>query len=65
MRQVTKDQFYATIGPLNVVSTITNSKWPYTSDFTLHRELVGRVVGKLEGPFEVKEYFLAEGRAKP
>jgi len=64
MLQVTKDQFYATVGPLNATSAITNDKWPYTSDFTIHRELVGRVIGRLEGPFEVKDYYLADARAK-
>jgi len=63
MRQVTKDDFYAAMGPLNVHPTITNDKWPYTSDWMVGRVVVGRTVGRLEGPFERKDYYLAEARA--
>ena len=33
MKQVTKDEFFATIGQLNVHPTPTGDKYPYTSIF--------------------------------
>lgn len=47
MKQVTKAEFYSTIGPLNVHSCIRPGPWPYTSDWKLGAG-AGRVVGRSE-----------------
>jgi hypothetical protein len=63
--EVTKDIFYAKIGPLNVNSVIINDKWPYSSDFILasNREVVGKTVDRYTDGVEhqypiVKKYYL-------
>lgn len=63
MREVSKDQFYAKIGPLNVAGRITNNNWPYTMEFYnqsgYSREPLARMVGELDGVFERQRYFIA------
>ena len=66
MREVTKDQFYAKIGPLqNVVGRIVNNKWPYTHEFYIQSSsynIIGRIVGEIYGEygvFHLNRYYLA------
>lgn len=63
MREVTKDQFYAKIGPLNVAGRITTDKWPYTMEFCnqagYSREPLAKIVGELEGVIERIRYYIA------
>lgn len=44
MRQVTKPQFYASIGDRNVHPYITSDKYPYTTEW---RDPRGRVFGQM------------------
>lgn len=65
MKQVTKDEFFAAIRAreLDVHPTIVTSKYPYTSDWTFHRQggrLYGRSVGRMEGGCEVTDYFISD-----
>ena len=60
-REVSKDEFFAVIGPQNVTPTIINGKYPYSSDYiTPYREVRGKSVGYLpEGSaLEAKRYYL-------
>ena len=63
MRQVTKDQFYAAVGPLNVHPSIQPGSWPYTSLWKLQsgdQRTVGKTVGRLEQPGKAAtDYYLA------
>jgi hypothetical protein len=46
-KQVSKEQFFSTVGKLDVHPTIINSKYPYTSDWKLRDgKVVGRSVGQ-------------------
>lgn len=57
LRAVTKDEFYAFIGPLDAIGSIQPTPWPYTTVYKLRyggKEL-GRVVGKGGG---AHDYFL-------
>ena len=54
-REVSKDTFFAAIGPLNVHPQIQPGPWPYTSLFKLPS---GRVMGKTVN-------FLPPGEALP
>jgi len=62
MKEVTKDDFYQVIGPLNVmVSTIGD--YPYTSEFRLKDSniLIGRVIPRKESstyPYFINHYYL-------
>lgn len=66
MMKVTKEEFYGPIfrNRLNVHPRIVNDKWPYTSIFMWlsnpNREPYGKIVGRREGAFEVKDYFVTE-----
>lgn len=44
MRQVTKEQFYASVGSYNVHPYITSDKYPYTTEW---RNSAGRVFGRM------------------
>jgi hypothetical protein len=46
--QVTEQQFYDAIGPMNVHGSIVNAKWPYITEFTLGhgREVIGRRISE-------------------
>lgn len=60
-REVSMDEFYRVIGPLNVVPFFVNNKWPYTSVFvTPDRQARGKIVGYLpEGSALLsKKYYL-------
>ena len=65
MREVTREQFYAKICPLDVVGSILNARWPYTHEFHIRSNrynIVGRIVGELDGEcgvFDVRRYYLA------
>jgi len=64
MKEVTQDQFYQFIGPLDVtVGAIGN--YPYTTEFRMRRsrELMGKVVENYSDELEhhypiVKKYFI-------
>lgn len=63
MRPVTKEQFYAAIGHLNVHPQIQPGPYPYTS---LWKHLngsgvVGKSVGVRDGGMVRQEYFLKDG----
>lgn len=64
MREVTQDQFYERVNPLDVVGSIVNSKWPYTHEFHMRSSrynIIGRIVGSLDddyGVFEIKKYYI-------
>lgn len=62
MREVTKEQFYQKIGPLNVAGRITNREWPYTMDFYLQnsydRKVIAKKIGEKVGPFEVSKFYI-------
>lgn len=64
MQQVTKARFYGAIfdGGLDVHPTITNDRYPYSSDWKFHRKpgtpLFGRTVDRIEGGQTVTDYFL-------
>jgi len=63
--EVSKDEFFAAIGPQNVTPSIITGKWPYSSDYvTPMREVRGKSVGYLpEGPaLEAKRYYLPNNR---
>jgi hypothetical protein len=50
MTEVTKEQFYAFIGPLDVVLNITTS-FPYTTDFKLRNGTIkGRSIDSYTDP---------------
>lgn len=60
-REVTKDEFYANIGPKNVHPRIVTDTWPYTSVFVCrHGDVHGKKIGYIpEGKAdEVKRYML-------
>jgi hypothetical protein len=66
MTEVSKDQFYSTIGPLDVCLTITNpNDFPYTIDFKLrYGKLIGRVISEYTDGVKynypiITKYFLA------
>ena len=52
MRLATKEEFFATIGPLNVGPTFVNDRYPYTSEWRFldrpQAPPVGRTVGRVE-----------------
>jgi hypothetical protein len=61
-KQVTKDQFYAAIGPLNV-HPCPIGEYPYTSEFkTPNGKIIGKTVGRYTNPAQpwpvVTDYFL-------
>lgn len=64
LRQVTREDFFAPIYAknLDVHPTIVTDRYPYASEWRLHRQigtpLVGKTVGRLEGGLAVQDYFL-------
>lgn len=63
MRQVTKEEFYRKVGPLNVHPSPTGS-YPYTSewkylDYSKHGQLFGKSVGRQDGGNTVTDYYIA------
>lgn len=62
MRQVTQQEFYATIGPQNCHPHILPGRYPYTSEFrTPSGRVIGKAVGQLDGS---DQYFLPETEAE-
>jgi hypothetical protein len=60
MKEVTQEQFFKTIGPLNVHPHPVGN-YPYTSIFlTPGRVEMGRIVDQSSGP---SKYFLAEAES--
>jgi hypothetical protein len=64
MREVTRDEFYAVIMPLNV-HPVPEGRYPYTSNFkTPDGRIIGKVVGRFTNPPNgypiITEYFLME-----
>lgn len=61
MRAVTKEQFFAALGGLNVHPQIQPGPYPYTSLWKLadSRTVVGRTVGKAGGGCD---YFLEDSQ---
>lgn len=59
-REVTKDEFFAHIGPRDVHPRIVSAKWPYTAEWELRpgRTVVGRTTGRVERGAEVKSYWI-------
>jgi len=57
-RQVSKNEFYARMNPLNVHPRIVEDHWPYTSTWELQpsRLVIGKSVGQQDGSYT---YFLA------
>ena len=47
MHEVSMKEYYAAIGPRDVIGRITNSTWPYTTEHADRnsRRLRGRIVG--------------------
>jgi len=64
VRPVTKAQFYAAIGPLNVYAQIQPGPYPYTSlwKHSNGSGVVGKSVGVREGGLVRQEYYLGDGR---
>ena len=65
MRPVTKEQFYAAIGHLNVHPQIQPGGYPYTSIWKMldgSRVVVGKSVGVRDGGMVRQEYYLGDGR---
>jgi hypothetical protein len=66
LRKVTRDEFFRTLNSQtrDVHPTITNDRYPYTSDWRFHREasrgLFGRSVGRYEGPQVRHDFYLAD-----
>ena len=63
MREVTKDQFFAVIGPLDVQPSLQNPN--HTDWETRSRQIIGRSVpgwrnGYVEGKETPKQYFLKD-----
>lgn len=65
MRQVSKDEFYAKVGPLNVHPQIQPGPHPYTCLWKLlsgDYRVIGKSVDRRETPGKiVTDYYLAEG----
>jgi hypothetical protein len=63
MREVSKDEFFATVGPLDVHPTIV-TRFPYTSEWRFHRQLgaplFGKTVGRMDGATIRTSYFIQE-----
>lgn len=63
MRQVSKADFFAAIGPMNVHPTIVTDRYPYTSEWRLldrpHAAPIGRTIGRIEAGEPAKDYYLA------
>lgn len=58
MKDVTKEQFYALMGPLNVHPRIMTS-YPYTSEWRLQdmsRKMVGKTIDRRDGGHIVTTY---------
>lgn len=62
LKQVTKEQFFDKLNatPADIMPAITNSRWPYTSDWTNQRtrDLFGRSVIIEENGRTRSAYFL-------
>ena len=61
-RPVSKEQFYAAMGPLNVHPQIVDDKYPYTTEWRSQnngRLIVGKSIWKIENGVQVTDYFLA------
>ncbi len=62
MKKVSRDEFYKTVGRLNVHPQIMTN-YPYTSDWRLQsepmRQPVGRSVDRVEGGVIVTDYYVA------
>jgi hypothetical protein len=67
VRQVSKDEFYKAVGPLNVHPNIVTG-WPYTSEWRLQndmaRTLIGKTILRQEGGQLLTDYFLVNARIK-
>lgn len=63
MRPVTKDEFYAAIGNLNVHPQIQPGPYPYTSLWKRldNRNVIGKSVGVRDGGMVRQEYYLEDG----
>ena len=61
--QVTKETFFATIGPRDVHPRIINAKYPYTSDWESRypRNVIGKSTG---GRYYLDANLLADGPQK-
>lgn len=66
MRQVTKDEFYTVMNPLDAHPRIMTDKYPYWELWHLRdgRTIVGKSVGHVERGRVWTAYYLP-GRAKP
>lgn len=65
MQPVSKEKFYATVGPLNVHPRIVNSSHPYTSIWELQngsRKVIGKSVDRMEGGRSLTDYFLENAK---
>ena len=62
MRAVTKEEFYAAVGRLNVHPQIQPGPYPYTSLWKTisERRVVGKSVGRYVGGLTTQDYFLAD-----
>jgi hypothetical protein len=65
MIQVTKEKFFAVIGPRDVHPWISNNRYPYTKDWFLQpgRSLIGKSVGRTERGEHFTDYFLTKAWA--
>lgn len=61
-RQVSKDEFYSIVGPVDAVLT-TSGNYPYTTTFQVRRgRLIGKAVDSYEGKFKypiVTRYYIS------
>ena len=60
-REVSMDEFYKTVGPLNVNGNILPTPWPYTTHvLTPSGQVRGKIVGYLPeaSALEAKRYYL-------
>ena len=65
MRKVSKDEFYRSIGPLNVHPSIQHGNYPYTAIWktqTGAQQVVGKTIGRTEGGRTVTDYYLGAER---
>lgn len=62
MKKVSKEEFFAAIGPRDVHPTITNDKYPYKADWKtrIGRQVVGRSEGFVKDGVAGTNYFLPD-----
>lgn len=64
MKQITKEQFYASVGAFNVHPYITSNTYPYTTEWRNPAgKVYGRVIPKIDKKYShlyEDEYFLSE-----